>query len=255
MTGDSEPPRPPGLAEDDAAERARLYARHRGALDGHPRTAPRTDGTVWLIRIGVVTVVLAVLGLRWWAAHPVPRRVDRRPIDVASDPVQDAVAGAKPIFWKHQSDHVTIYPLASYRIAARVVGTSRYRFGWQGSLVPWDVALVWGRVADPDVLALVHFLQSDRWVHYMYSATLPVDADYLVTHISNNHWIPATENVRRAIAHLSTGDRVDAQGYLVHAEHDGGGDWTSSLVRNDTGDGSCELMYVRSLRVGASVYE
>lgn len=255
MTDLVSPPEPgTDPAADERATRERLYARYRPQrlVVARPRGA---DASVWVVRLALVAVIGMVIGLRWWATRAVPRKLDRAPIDVAAEPLQEEVSDVEPIQWRHDQDVVTIKPLARYRIAGQVVGTSRYRFGWQGALVPWDVGLVWGQMASAEVLDHIHFQQSGRFLHYLYSAKLPVDEGYVVNHAANNHWIPATDNVRRAIGQLDEGDRLEAEGYLVRAERQGGGEWSSSLTRNDTGDGACELMYVKRLKVGTRVYE
>lgn len=251
------PPAPaPGtdLPAAEQATRDRLYARYRPArvVVARPRAA---DASTWVVRLALVAVIAMVIGLRWWATRAVPRKIDRTPIDVAIEPHQEDVTDVEPILWRHEKDAVTIKPIARYRIAGLVVGTSRYRFGWQGALVPWDVGLVWGEMASKDVLDHIHFQQSGRFLHYLYSAKLPVDEGYVITHAANNHWIPASDNVRRAIGQLDEGDVLEAEGYLVRAQRAGGGEWNSSLTRNDTGDGACELMYVKRLKVGTRVYE
>ena len=40
--------------------------------------------------------------------------------------------------------------------------------------------------------------------------------------------------------------------YLVDVDHGSGWHWRSSMSRNDTGDGACELVYVESMSVEAS---
>ena len=63
------------------------------------------------------------------------------------------------------------------------------------------------------------------------------------------HLIPDNDTVRRAIASLRVGALVEMKGYLVEARRTAPVlTWRSSLRRDDTGDGSCELMLVRSLR-------
>lgn len=244
-----------GLDDRERATRQALYARYRPPVAQRLPRARRGAGSVWWARITVMMVIASIVGLRWWATRAVPRRIDRSTIDTMVEPLQQPVEGIAPIEWRHENERITIHPLARYRIAARVLGTSRYRFGWQGALVPWDVGLAWGKAATPEVLDHVHFQQSGRWLHYVYGGHLPVDAGYLATHAANNHWIPATDNLRRAIAALDEGDVIEAEGFLVRAERVGGGEWSSSLTREDSGDGACELMYVERLRVGPRVFE
>ncbi len=68
------------------------------------------------------------------------------------------------------------------------------------------------------------------------------------------HMIPADENVRRALLAVGTGDRVRVHGLLVDARRADGFYWNSSLTREDTGPGACELVYVEELQIGRKLY-
>ena len=75
---------------------------------------------------------------------------------------------------------------------------------------------------------------------------------------SNTHIVPANGVVARAARRLAPGDVAELAGELVRIEGRNGGEtvtWRSSLSREDTGDGSCELLYLRRLRVAGKVYE
>jgi len=58
------------------------------------------------------------------------------------------------------------------------------------------------------------------------------------------HIIPANSLVLRQLKKARAGNLVHLQGFLVNASTDEGFTWHSSLTRNDTGDGACELFYV-----------
>ncbi len=60
--------------------------------------------------------------------------------------------------------------------------------------------------------------------------------------------IAANDEVRKVIGNLRVGQIVTMNGYLVNATGPEGRTWNSSLTRQDTGNGACELFYVESAR-------
>lgn len=48
---------------------------------------------------------------------------------------------------------------------------------------------------------------------------------------------------------IGPGHIVRFHGYLIEARRDDGWHWRSSLTRNDTGNGACELIWVEDLEV------
>jgi hypothetical protein len=66
---------------------------------------------------------------------------------------------------------------------------------------------------------------------------------------TNTHLIPADEAILRQLKRTAPGRVVKLQGYLVNAVGDDGYRWNSSLTRDDTGAGACELIYVQSVSV------
>jgi hypothetical protein len=49
------------------------------------------------------------------------------------------------------------------------------------------------------------------------------------------------------LSRLRPGQVVRLQGYLVRVEAPGGWQWNSSMTRDDTGNGACEVMLVQSV--------
>ena len=45
------------------------------------------------------------------------------------------------------------------------------------------------------------------------------------------------------------GDLIYLKGYLLYIEASDGWRWKSSLKRNDTGNGSCELIWVKEFEI------
>ncbi|MDQ2659864.1 MAG: hypothetical protein M3Y03_05540 [Verrucomicrobiota bacterium] len=59
------------------------------------------------------------------------------------------------------------------------------------------------------------------------------------------HIIPATREIERECASLGEGEPVRLEGELVEATGAGIRLWRSSLRRDDSGNGACELIFVQ----------
>ena len=63
------------------------------------------------------------------------------------------------------------------------------------------------------------------------------------------HMIPSSNQIARALKRVRRGQVVQLSGYLVKIEAPDGWQWRSSLSRKDTGNGSCEVIYVKDFRI------
>ena len=69
--------------------------------------------------------------------------------------------------------------------------------------------------------------------------------------------IPATDNIRRALKTINTNDLISIEGYLVNVTgkiKNSDVWWSTSTSRSDSGDHSCEIIYVEKLRINDKVY-
>jgi hypothetical protein len=57
--------------------------------------------------------------------------------------------------------------------------------------------------------------------------------------------VPADSDVWRKLRKLRVGDVVKLEGMLVNLENPDVGTRTTSLTRDDTGAGACEIIYVK----------
>jgi hypothetical protein len=142
----------------------------------------------------------------------------------------------------------TLTPLAGFRIEARVLGRRDYARGRESDLSPTDLALGWGRMREQAVLDALEISQSGRWYHYRWRDRPPIPVEEIVRSSANMHLIPADASAARELAQVREGDRVRVEGWLVEAVAPDGWTWRSSLTREDSGDGACELVYVCSMR-------
>jgi hypothetical protein len=181
--------------------------------------------------------IAAVIAVFYWL-NQAP--VEVPPGQVAPGlPVQRDLAAASPI----THNGYTLTPLAEFEIEARVLASERYRIGREAELSPVDLALGWGPMSDSSVLEHVDIRQSGRF-YYWRVEQFPIPRREIETHSANMHMIPADEQVADVLLDVRPGQVVDIEGYLVRADASDGWRWISSLTRNDTGNGACELIWV-----------
>jgi len=142
-----------------------------------------------------------------------------------------------------------IEPVARYEIRAKVLSTERYRIGREAELSPVDFVLGWGPMSDNTVTEKLNITQSNRWYHYSWSGSPPIDPAIIVRTSANTHLVPADDNVRTRLLNVRSGEIVNLKGYLINIKHPDGWSWRSSLTREDSGAGSCELMWVAEVAV------
>lgn len=208
-----------------------------------------------ILAASALLVLACGIWLYTFLGAPIYRHSELKP-DYGSDPLQESLAAYEPIQMNFGQHEIILYPLADYSISAYLVSKRRYRGGFMNELSPWDYALLWGNVQH--MLKDLKFDQIVRFCLYSYKSGATVDPSYVAEHMANTHLIPANANIRKAMARAKKGDSVRLEGYLVrvHATRDGKTEatWQSSLTRNDTGNGACEVMYVSSLQIGKKIY-
>ena len=147
-----------------------------------------------------------------------------------------------------QRGDVTLTTRARVDIIARVLSRADYSWGAAAKLIPEDLALGWGRMSDSAVLAGITITQSDRF-YYWRVKQFPIPRREIETSSANMHMIPADPVVLRQLRDVRPGEVVHIQGFLVDASRPDGWRWNTSLTREDTGAGACELVYAESLDI------
>lgn len=161
-------------------------------------------------------------------------------IPAARDPVQST--GNLPAPFVH--DAYTITPLAGYRITAVVLARERYRLDPGAKLSPVDLALGWGPMSVASIINELSFSQSGRWYEYGYRNEPPLDPGAIATHSANTHCLPATADIAGKLLAIKRHELVTLEGYLVEVAGADGYKWRSSLARDDTRGGSCEVFWI-----------
>lgn len=145
-------------------------------------------------------------------------------------------------------DRYAITPLEDFELEARVLSRQDYRRDRESELAPTDLALGWGPMEDDAVLEEIEISQGNRWYRWR-AGRLPIPARTIETHSANMHMIAGNSAVAAALAGVEPTDRIRVSGKLVEVLGEDGWRWRSSLTRNDTGAGSCELLFLERLEV------
>ncbi|WP_147263586.1 hypothetical protein [Roseimicrobium gellanilyticum] len=191
---------------------------------------------VWLL----VLLALAATYV-WRRCTP----IQHAPVVLQEEPRQVDFTAAQAAI---QMDGWTLKPLATFSMKARVLGITRYDDGPPSKLAPYDLALGWGPMSDTGVLERLNIRQSNRFYHWTYWGKPPVPEKDIISHSTNAHIIPAGEGVLLKLKSLREGSLIQLAGVLVEATHpQAEKPWRSSLSRTDAGEGSCEIIYVKSL--------
>ena len=194
-----------------------------------------------------------VVSVGFWSLRPDVVVVDPSAFDsllltqvvdqsVQGEPVQLDIQDAPALDW----GGIDLRPRALFGMESRVLGTRRYRFGKETDVSNIDVAFGWGRMADPEIVSQLSISQSGRF-YFWRAKELPIPAAEIVRSSANMHMIAANDGVRRELKRLKEGDQVRLHGVLVDVHWPNGGYWRTSLTREDSGAGACEIVWVHHL--------
>lgn len=197
----------------------------------------------WLV---VALLAASVWGAWNWWTHE--REVSVPPGIVApAEPVQ-VMLDPPPHFTAKDHEFVA---RATYTITARVLRKESYHVDGGADLAPLDLGLGWGAMSDTTVVRQLEFSQMGRFLFWRPRdwTTFPLSPRDINVHAAQVHAIPADADVERRLRRLRPGHIVTLAGYLVDIRGPHGFAWNTSLRRDDTGDGACEIMWIRDVSV------
>lgn len=168
-----------------------------------------------------------------------------------------------------ETSEVKLIPMAEYSISGRTVAINhtftffRNKFD---NVALIDIGLVWGNLSPTEFIkkylkfdSQKIYLTGSRRLATEWKSDTPLPPEYIQSHLSHTHIIPANSNILSALLKLKIYDLVKMDGLLVdiytQKMHIAG-----SLSRNDSnetsrGNGACEIMYVKKVQIGDRIYE
>lgn len=188
-------------------------------------------------------IILLIVVYKFFYSQPISHPSG---ILIPTAPIQTSVtAGHKGFKYK---DYF-VEPLAQYQISARILSIENYWLDPQSDIAPVDWALGWKEMSDSYVLDQLKINQSNRFYFYRWNSSgAPVAPEVMKTTSANVHILPSDPVIAKFVKEARVGDLVDLKGYLVRVHKKDGSEITSSLTREDSGAGSCEVMWVTQLR-------
>lgn len=198
------------------------------------------------------------------------------PINTQNEPIQKDLYNAKYFKAYGEKNVYALQPQAEYSISGLVVAKNnnfwfrdimRNKFD---DLALMDLGMVWGDLAQDNKKIYKHWkiksqktLGQSRRLSWQEKPPYRTSwsGEYVRTHISHTHLIPANLNVMSGLLTIKKNDIVKLDGYLVDI-------YTlksetvakTSMSRTDTdntsrGYGACEDMYVKQVQIGNKVYK
>lgn len=184
-------------------------------------------------------IIIPALAYFFW-----PEKVITYPagITVAENPMQTNLASTKT--W--HKDEFQFKALAEYKIKARVLSRNDFSVGTESKISPVDFALGWGPMSDQLIIDKIEISQSNRWYKWK-TDEYPIPSNQIAINSANVHIIPKDEIIEDKLADVYKGSLIEMKGYLVEITKSDGWHWKSSLKRDDTAGGACELFWVEDL--------
>lgn len=198
---------------------------------------PKTTKS-WLV------VLLVLISLGYLTYNKLEQKRLAGYVTVAEQPVQESTDAPAMQLMGYE-----IEPVAHYEIRAKVLSIERYRTGHDADLSPVDFALGWGPMSDNAIIKQLNITQGNRWYQYNWSDAPPIDPAIIVRTSANTHLVPADDNIKARLLKVRRGEIVNLKGYLINVKNPDGRVWRSSLTREDSGTGACELMWVAEVAV------
>ncbi len=146
---------------------------------------------------------------------------------------------------------VTFDERARYDLTVCLLRKERYRIDGAASIAPWDLAVGWGPMSDSQVLDQFEITQSGRFFYWRLRdpAHFSLSPHDLVASAGQIHAIPANGEVESQLATVRRGQILTLHGFLVDVRGPSGLRWNTSLTREDSGDGACEIMWIEAVEI------
>lgn len=220
----------------------------------------------WTAIAGVfIVVILVVLGIAGIASPGIPAPGQSGQTSPETPPgcseadlggfYQGSISAPVPITKQVDDVTFTLQPLYRYQIIGKIVGKDEYSATPLDRLGPMDLTIANGDIIRPEIISHFTIQKYTRHFRYQYffpAGTTPPLPSYIVEHMSNNHLIFAGDTAYSVAKTAGVGDMVEISGYLVTVSGKGQDGrtftWGTSTTRSDQGEGSCELVYVETIR-------
>jgi hypothetical protein len=234
------------------AETPAPYARQKKAARAFIDGAAGTKSKIF--RLGFLAcLLLGVLSLLFDDRLPPAADIFSQ---LYREPLQDQENLPAPFQVTKNKIQYKVMPQYNYELSGLVVSEHRSdslldisHRRWRDFLNIKDLCLVWGKNIRSGVYRQMKFWNRD----FTCMCSFPdqeTAALFSGSHLSNNHILCADEKMGRRILAVRPGDQIYFKGYLVSYSQPANQFLRgTSTVRDDTGDGACETVFVTEFKV------
>ena len=228
------------------------YAAQKKAARAFIDGAVGTRGKIWRLAL-LASLALWALSLVFDDRLPPPGDILPQ---LYNEPLQTSEDLPAPFQVTRKRLTYVVTPLFRYELSGLVVSQHRSdslldisHRRWRDLLNIKDLCVVWGRNIRSGVYREMKFWNRD----FTCMCEFP-DAEIAMLfsgrHLANNHILCADAAMSRRILKVRPGDQVRFKGYLAsYSQPANNFERGSSTVRDDTGDGACETVFVTEFQV------
>lgn len=152
----------------------------------------------------------------------------------------------------------TVNPLYTYEIQGLVVSMHDTSTWWNHLHREWndklnvvDFCVVWGRNTSSGIYRKPDYSSGQ----FTCNVRIPDQQTFMafdMAGLSNNHVLTDNPRVAKQLRSVRIGDQIRLRGYLAEYSHNHNGQpfrRGTSTVRNDTGNGACETVFIKSFDI------
>jgi len=208
---------------------------------------------VRVLFVGSLVLLLTAL----WLSEALPDPKDVRE-ELLADPVQ-RVRNAPAFTTRVGGVEYSVQPRFTYDLYGLVVSRHDAAAWWDYIHKEWndnlnvvDLCVVWGENIPQGAYRSMSY-SHDQWTCWYSTGSSEAMAAFDASALSNNHMITDDPRIVTALRSARVGDQIHVEGYLAdYAIYKRGASpfqRVSSTVRNDTGNGACEVVYVEAFQI------
>ena len=191
--------------------------------------------------------LLAIIILVLLVGREIIKKEPARPV-LVKEPVQVMLDESQKVSYHTKSGMIELELIAVYTVSGVIKSKKNYSMDPASVVSPMDLVIAWGTLNRKGIDEGIAYTQFNRWYSYKYKSGSAASLISIGRMSANIHIIPADKNIQKALGKIRIGDYIELSGYLVNVYFGQGmSAWRSSLTREDSGDGACEIMYVTKI--------
>lgn len=191
-----------------------------------------------------ILILIAVIALVYWIFRT--PEISHPPGILAPDPPNQQRISEK-ITW--EKDSFQYRAMADFNLIGRVLSIRFYGNDDMSDFCPADLAMGWNRMSDQKVVDKISIKQQHRWYVWR-TDNFPIPRAEIESSSSNIHIIPANDEIEDKLNDVIRGNIISLKGKLVNInEKDNNFTYKTSLNREDTGGGACEILWLEELKI------